>query len=62
MATIPPNVWHEAICKSGGKMLSIFKNGKFHLYLEKLSKMSDRDFADSELINAVSKEFDIYQV
>lgn len=59
--TVPPNVWHEAKCKDGGKMLSIFKNGQFDLYLEKLSKMSDSDFENAELMNAVSAEFDIYE-
>lgn len=59
--TVPPNVWHAARCVEGGKMLSIFKNGQFDLYLERLSKMSDDDFADAELMTAVSAEFDIYE-
>jgi quercetin dioxygenase-like cupin family protein len=59
--TVPPNVWHAASCKNGGKMLSIFKNGQFDLYLEKLSKMSDNDFADSELMKTTAAEFDIYE-
>lgn len=59
--TVPPNVWHAAGCKDGGKMLSIFKNGQFDLYLEKLSKMSDSDFADAELMKSISAEFDIYE-
>lgn len=59
--TVPPHVWHEAKCEKGGKMLSIFKNGQFDLYLEKLSKMTDSDFADAELMKQVSAEFDIYE-
>lgn len=59
--TVPPNVWHAASCKDGGKMLSIFHKGQFDLYLEKLSKMSDSDFEDAELMKAVSAEFDIYE-
>ena len=59
--TVPPNVWHAASCKEGGKMLTIFKNGQFDLYLEKLSTMSDADFADKELLAAVNAEFDIYE-
>lgn len=59
--TVPPNVWHAAKCEKGGKMLSIFKNGQFDLYLERLSKMSDSDFADGELMKATSAEFDIYE-
>ncbi|OJJ19157.1 hypothetical protein BKI52_20300 [marine bacterium AO1-C] len=59
--TVPPHVWHAAKCEKGGKMLTIFKNGQFDLYLEKLSKMSGDDFADAELMKAVSAEFDIYE-
>jgi len=59
--TVPPNVWHAASCKDGGKMLSIFKNGQFDLYLEKLSKMADSDFEDVELMATVNAEFDIYE-
>ncbi|AXT56436.1 cupin domain-containing protein [Aquimarina sp. MMG015] len=59
--TVPPNVWHAAGCAEGGKMLSIFKNGQFDLYLEKLSKMSDSDFEDAELMKAIAAEFDIYE-
>ncbi len=59
--TVPPNVWHAASCEKGGKMLSIFKNGQFDLYLETLSKMTDADFADAEKMKAVSAEYDIYE-
>jgi len=59
--TVPPNVWHAASCKEGGKMLSIFKNGQFDLYLEKLSQMTDEQFADKDLMDSVSAEFDIYE-
>lgn len=59
--TAPPNVWHAARCEQGGKMLTIFKNGRFDQYLERLSKMSDEDFANAQLMQAVSAEFDIYE-
>jgi len=59
--TVPPNVWHAARCTQGGKMLSIFKNGQFDLYLERLSKMSDSDFENAELMKSTSEEFDIYE-
>ena len=59
--TVPPNVWHAARCEKGGKMLSIFKNGQFDLYLETLSKMTDADFTDSELMKKTSADFDIYE-
>ncbi len=59
--TVPPNVWHEARCKEGGKMLTIFKNGEFDVFLEQLSTMSQDDFADKELMKAFSAKFDIYE-
>ena len=59
--TVPPNVWHAARCEKGGKMLTLFKNGQFDLYLERLSKMSDSDFANKNLMKSVSAEFDIYE-
>ncbi|MEQ8714827.1 MAG: cupin domain-containing protein [Cyclobacteriaceae bacterium] len=58
--TVPPNVWHEAKCKEGGKMLTIFKNGEFDVFLEQLSTMGQDDFADKELMKAFSAKFDIY--
>ena len=60
--TVPPNVWHAARCEKGGKMLTIFKNGQFDVYLERLSKMTDENFANADLMKSVSAEFDIYEV
>lgn len=59
--TVPPNVWHAAKCEKGGKMLTIFKNGQFDLYLETLSQMADKDFEDKALMKAISEEYDIYE-
>jgi quercetin dioxygenase-like cupin family protein len=59
--TVPPNVWHAARCEKGGKMLTLFKNGQFDLFLERLSKMSDIEFADKDLMKTISAEFDIYE-
>lgn len=59
--TVPPNVWHAARCVKGGKMLSIFKDGQFDLYLDKLAKMTEEEFADAELMKAVSAQYDIYE-
>ena len=58
--TVPPSVWHAARCEAGGKMLSIFKNGQFDLYLNKLSTMADSDFEDADLMKTINAEFDIY--
>lgn len=59
--TVAPNVWHEAKCKEGGKMLTIFKNGRFDVFLERLSTMTKDDFADKAAMKAFSAEFDIYE-
>ena len=59
--TIPPNVWHETLYKDGGKMLTIFKNGQFDIFLETLTKMSEEDFTDKELMKSISSNFDIYE-
>lgn len=59
--TVWPNIWHAAKCEKGGRMLTIFKNGRFDQYLELLSNMIDRDFSDKDLMASVSGEFDIYE-
>ena len=59
--TVPPNVWHEAKCNYGGKMLTLFKNGQFDVFLETLSKMTEEDFSNKELMKSVSNKFDIYE-
>lgn len=58
--TVPPHIWHAAKCEKGGKMLTIFKNGQFDLYLKKLSTLSDSDFANPVLMESISAQFDIY--
>ncbi len=59
--TVPPNVWHAAKCAKGGKMLTIFKNGQFDRYLEKLSTLPEEAFANVELMKQISAEFDVYE-
>lgn len=59
--TVPPHVWHEAKCKEGGKMLTIFKNGRFDVFLEELSSMTEADFNNMELMTEFSAKFDIYE-
>ena len=58
--TVPPDVWHAARCEKGGKMLTIFKNGQFDIFLERMSKMNDEDFEDEALMKELNAEFDIY--
>ncbi len=59
--TVPPNVWHEAKSVDGGKMLTLFKNGEFDIFLEQLSTMNENDFSNKELMSAFSAKFDIYE-
>lgn len=59
--TIPPDIWHAAECQKGGRMLTIFKNGKFDEYLERLKSMTEEQFQDAALMKSVSAEFDIYE-
>jgi quercetin dioxygenase-like cupin family protein len=59
--TVPPNVWHEAKSVDGGKMLTIFKNGEFDIFLEQLSTMTEDDFSNKELMKSFSAKFDIYE-
>lgn len=59
--TVDPNVWHEAKCEKGGKMLTLFKNGQFDVFLEGLSKMQDDDFSNEALMKEYSAKFDIYE-
>ena len=59
--TVPPNVWHAARCEKGGKMLSIFKNGRFDDYLQTLAGLSEEQFKDADLMKRISEEFDIYE-
>lgn len=42
--TVPPHVWHEAKSVDGGKMLTIFKNGEFDIFLEQLSTLNEMIF------------------
>lgn len=59
--TVPPMVWHAAECKQGGQMLTIFKNGRFDEYLERMSSMTTEQFADATLMKALAEEFDNYE-
>lgn len=59
--TVPSLVWHAARCEHGGKMLTIFQPGRFDQYLERLSHMTDEQFADAALMQSVAEAFDIYE-
>lgn len=59
--SVAPNVWHEAKCNEGGKMLTIFKNGQFDVFLEQLSTLSQETLSNTELMKSFSANFDIYE-
>ncbi len=59
-AIVPPNVWHIGKCEKGGKMITVFVNGRFDEYLEKMATLSEADFADFEKMKAINAEYDIY--
>ena len=59
-AIVPPNVWHIGKSDKGGKMITVFVNGRFDEYLEKMSKLTEADFADAEKMKAINAEYDIY--
>ena len=59
--TVPPNVWHEAFSEKGGKMLTLFKDGRFDDFLERLSTLSKEEFVDQLLMEKIMAEFDIYE-
>ncbi|MEO0471088.1 MAG: cupin domain-containing protein [Bacteroidota bacterium] len=59
--TVPPNVWHAARSEGGAKMLTIFQNGQFDRYLERISELTDADFADADKMEKLAAAFDIYE-
>jgi len=59
--TVPPNVWHEAKSAGGGKMLTVFKNGEFDVFLAQLSTMTETDFSNEAYMKSFSEKFDIYE-
>ncbi|MEM6980318.1 MAG: cupin domain-containing protein, partial [Planctomycetota bacterium] len=59
--TVPPCVWHAAECRDGGRMLTLFQNGRFDEYLARLSEMTDEQFNDRDLMKSISESFDIYE-
>ncbi|MEQ8325323.1 MAG: cupin domain-containing protein [Cytophagales bacterium] len=59
--TVPPSIWHEARCAEGGKMLTVFKNGEFDIFLEQLSTMTEEQFSNAAFMKSFSATFDIYE-
>lgn len=55
---IPPNVWHDVKCANGGKLLTIFTPGGFENYLVEMSSLTEAQFADEALMNALAEKYD----
>jgi len=58
--SVPQTVWHEVRSENGCKMLTLFKNGKFDQYLEKIAAMDENDFNNISVMKELEEEFDIY--
>ena len=41
-------------------MLTIFKNGRFDEFLEKMTSMTDEQFQDVDLMTSLSEEYDTF--
>jgi len=57
---VPPNVWHEAISENGARMLSLFSPAGFEDYLAEMAALSDEQFADAALMQALAEKYDIW--
>jgi quercetin dioxygenase-like cupin family protein len=55
---VPPRVWHRVTSKKGAKLITIFTPGGFDEYLSEMSTLTDKQFADSELMAALSEKYD----
>lgn len=58
--TVPPGVWHMVRSEHGARLITLFKNGCFDAYLEKISQMTADDFKNADLMTAVAEEYDIF--
>jgi quercetin dioxygenase-like cupin family protein len=58
---IPPGVPHAVVLPNGqtGKMLMIFQPAGFDQYLAELGRMTDEDFADETLMEALNEKYDL---
>lgn len=59
--TVPPKTWHAAECKDGGRMLTVFLEGQFDQYLERLSSLTEEEFGDASLMKSIAEQFDNYE-
>ncbi len=57
---VPPYVWHEAKSENGARMLSIFSPAGFEDYLAELKTLTDEQFADADLMEALNVKYDIW--
>ena len=55
---VPPRVWHRVTSKKGAKLITVFTPGGFDEYLSEMSTLTDKQFADSALMTALSEKYD----
>lgn len=60
VVNVPPGVWHEVTCAAGGRLLTIFTPGGFDLYLAALAALDERALADSEQLERLAEQYDIW--
>ena len=60
VVNVPPGVWHGVTCAAGGRLLTIFTPGGFDLYLAALAALDERTLADSEQLERLAEQYDIW--
>src|ERR1700689_3030090 len=60
VVNVPPGVWHGVTCAAGGRLLTIFPPGGFDLYLAALAALDERTLADSEQLERLAEQYDIW--
>ena len=58
VVNVPPRVWHRVTSKKGAKLITVFTPGGFDEYLSEMSTLTAKQFADSELMTALSEKYD----
>jgi quercetin dioxygenase-like cupin family protein len=58
VVNVPPRVWHRVTSKKGAKLITIFTPGGFDEYLSEMGSLGPEQFADRELMTALSEKYD----
>jgi len=57
---IPPNIWHDVTCASGGKLITIFSPGGFDQYMAELAALSPEQMSDEALMMGLAEKYDTW--